>query len=1056
MRSLTAWALRFRLVVLGLSAAALLYGYTQLPNIPVQLVPDFTPPYVEVQTEALGLAADEVEQLITVPLEADLLHGVAFLDEIHSESIAGLSSIVLVFEPGTDVFRARQVVAERLTQAHALPNVSRPPEMLQPLASNSRVLMVALRSDDVSLIDMSILAHWTIRPRLMGVQGVANVAIWGQRERQLQVLVDPERLRNERIALQHVIENVGNALWVSPLTYIDASTPGTGGFIDTPNQRLGIQHVLPIRTPEDLAEIPLAPEDTGGRIVRLGDIADIVEDHQPLIGDAVVADGQGLILVIERFPGTDIAAVTREIEGALEAMRPGLVGIEIDSTIYRPASSIEEAMGNLSVALLAGLALLLTAVVVIRLDWRLALVVLVAVPLSLAGAGLVLYVAGTTLNAITIAGLLLATVVFVDDAIAGTDAVLDRVRLRTDADPSRSVRAIVLEGTLSGRGGLGAATLVALLATAPALLISGVAGAFVPQLIVAYGVGVLVSALVALTVTPALTSLLLDGRLPGAPSSPVLAWIQRASGWLLGHVLALRTAVLTTAGVVTVAVLALGGVLAVPHLGDPAVPSLGSRDVLVQWDGAAGTSHAAMSRIASRATAELRTIPGVTNAGAHVGRAISSDQVVSVNDAEIWLSIDSAADRTRVLEDVQAVVNGYPGLQRVVTSYASNRISSVLGQRSDDLVVRVYGHELEVLQAATGDLVAALDGVDGIASLSTAEPTTEPTIEVEVDLGAAQEYGIKAGDVRRATTTLLSGILVGNLYEDQKVFEVVVWGAPEVRESVTALGRLVLAAPGGAPVQLAQVADVRIGPAPSVIRREGVFRFRDIGITVAGRSVEDVARDVQARLDQTELPLEYHAELLGDVAAAGQRQLALLAVILAVIIGTALLIQATLGSWRRAALITLTLPMALVGGVVAAALSGAGVTIPILAGFIPILAFAARGAVSLADRYRRFEQDDGLRLEPAVLERGAGEHATATVTTAIAAAVALLPLAVMQGASGLEVVGPASMVVIGGLVTTTLYILFVVPSLVSISGPGPEVDPVARLAGHSEAGEIHG
>ena len=268
MRGIVAWSVRFRLLVVGIAAAIVLFGTTQLSSLPVEPVPEFAPPYVEIQTEALGLSANEVEQLITVPLEADLLQGVAFLDEIHSESIAGLSSIVLVFDQGTDIYRARQVVAERLTQAHALPNVSRAPQMLQPLSSTSRLLMVSLASKDVSLIEMSVLARWTIRPRLLGVEGVANVAVWGMRDRQLQVLVDPVRLGEEGLGLQDVIETTGNSLWVSPLTYLDASTPGTGGFIDTPNQRLGVHHIFPVRTPADLGQIPFHPEDTDGRVVR--------------------------------------------------------------------------------------------------------------------------------------------------------------------------------------------------------------------------------------------------------------------------------------------------------------------------------------------------------------------------------------------------------------------------------------------------------------------------------------------------------------------------------------------------------------------------------------------------------------------------------------------------------------------------------------------------------------------------------------------------------------------------------------------------------------------
>ncbi|MGH8971304.1 MAG: efflux RND transporter permease subunit, partial [Actinomycetes bacterium] len=341
MRWIVRSSLTFRLLVLSVAAGLMLFGLFRLPDASVDTLPEFTPPTVEIQTEALGLSAAEVEQLITVPLEADLLNGVAFLDDIRSESVPGLSSIELIFEPGTDILEARQVVAERMTQAHALPHVSKAPAMLQPLSSTSRVVMAGISSDDMSLIDMSVLAQWKIKPRLLGVKGVANVAIWGQRDRQLQVQVDPAKLRENGVTLTQVMKTSGNALWWSPLSFVEASTPGTGGFIDTPNQRLGVQHISPIKTADDLAAVTV--EDTEGRRLRLGDVATVVEDHQPLIGDAVGGDSSGLMLVVEKFPGASTTQVTRDVEAALDAMKPGLPGVTVDTSIYRPASFVDSA-----------------------------------------------------------------------------------------------------------------------------------------------------------------------------------------------------------------------------------------------------------------------------------------------------------------------------------------------------------------------------------------------------------------------------------------------------------------------------------------------------------------------------------------------------------------------------------------------------------------------------------------------------------------------------------------------------------------------------------------
>jgi Cu/Ag efflux pump CusA len=293
---LVRWSLKFRLIILAAAVGILGFGITTLPTMPVDNLPEFSPPHVEIQTEALGLSAVEVEQLITSPMEADLLNGVAWLDEIRSKSVPGLSSIEMVFEPGTDIFRARQLVAERLTQAFALPNVSQPPVLMQPLSSTSRVMMVQLTSEDVSPIDMSVLARWNIKPALMGVPGVANVSIFGQREQQLQVQVDPAKLKANNVTLNQVIETAGNAVWVSPLSFLEASTPGTGGFLESANQRIGIQHVLPIRTPEDLGKVSI--EGSQNKALKLSDVTTLSEDHQPLIGEAVTGKSPGLLLVI--------------------------------------------------------------------------------------------------------------------------------------------------------------------------------------------------------------------------------------------------------------------------------------------------------------------------------------------------------------------------------------------------------------------------------------------------------------------------------------------------------------------------------------------------------------------------------------------------------------------------------------------------------------------------------------------------------------------------------------------------------------------------------------
>jgi Cu/Ag efflux pump CusA len=442
-RSIIGTSLRFRVLIIGIAVGVMAVGIVQLRNAPVDVLPEFTPPYVEVQTESLGLSAQEVEQLITVPLEADLLNGVQGIDVIRSKSVAGLSDIVMVFDDQTNLYEARQLVQERLIQAHALPNVSRPPTMINPLSSSSRVMMIGLDPKNISSIEASVLARWTVKPRLLGVPGVANVAIWGSRDRQLQVQVDPEQLKNQGIKLSQVIETAGNAQLVSPLTFLEASTPGTGGFVQTPNQRLQVRHVFgQLTTPEGLGQVPV--DGTDGKM-RLDDVANVVDGHPPLIGNAIVnGNSSGLLLVVEKFPNADTAEVTAGVQDALNELKPGLSGMKIDTGVFQPTTYIEDAVGNLRLALIIGGILLALALVAFLFQWRTVLISLIVIPLSLVAAAFVTYLLGQTFNPILFAGLAAAIAGVIDDAVVGVHNVAQRLREHRQAGDDGSTADAVL------------------------------------------------------------------------------------------------------------------------------------------------------------------------------------------------------------------------------------------------------------------------------------------------------------------------------------------------------------------------------------------------------------------------------------------------------------------------------------------------------------------------------------------------------------------------------------------------------------------------------------
>lgn len=1024
-------SLKLRLAIAALAVFLIVFGFTELEQMPVDTLPEFARPYVEVQTEALGLSAEEVEALVTTPIEADLLNGVSWVEEIRSESIPGLSSIVLIFEKGTDIMRARQMVQERLIAVHALPNVSKPPTMLNPLSSTSRCMEIGLTSDKLSLIEMSVLARWTIVPRLSGVPGVANVSIWGYRDRQLQVQVDPEKLKAKGVSLMQVIRTAGNALWVSPLTFLEASTPGTGGWIDTPNQRLGVRHVLPISTPEDLEQIPIE----GATSKRLGDVATLVEDHQPLIGDAVVNDAPALTLVVEKFPWANTMEVTEDVEAALAALRPGLAGLEMDPSLFRPATYLESAVDNLYTALMIGVGLAVVALFAFFANWRTALVSMVAVLVSVLAAGTVLYLHGVTINMVIITGVLAAIVALVDDAIADTDNVGRRLRKNREGSNGKSSASIILDAIVQMRSPLVFATVIMVLVVVPLLFLEGVSGAFWHPLATSYILALVCSFTVALTVTPVLSVLLLrNNPLPPA-DSPLAGMLRRMHTRLFGRLARSPRLALLAMGAVLIA-----GLACVPFLHEESImPDLRETDLLIHWEGGSGASHPAMNRVTALASRELRALPGVLNVSAQVGRAIMSDKRSSINSGEIRVSVDPSADYEATVASVKQVVAGYPGLSPEVLTYLQAKIRDELSGTSQSLVVRVYGEEMSVIRKKAEEAQKLLARIAGIVDANVQYPEEGPTLEIEVDLEKAKTYGLKPGDVRRAATSLVSGILVGSLYEDQKVFDVVVYGSPETRHSVTGVQELLINTPDGGHVRLRDVADVRIAPSPTVINRDAVARRMDVTANVRGRDLAAVAADVQRSIQTINFPLEYRAELLGEYAERLAVQERMIAFCVAAAIAIFLLLQVFFRSWRFATAIFLSIPVTLAGCAVVTLLYDGVLSFGVIVGFIGVLGIAIRNTIMLVSNYRH-QQREGEESEVEFVHRITIEQSAPILMTGIVSALVLLPSVFFGGIAGLEIAQPMASVVLGGLVTATFFALAGVPALYSLFGATYEPD----------------
>jgi len=1026
MRWIVGSSLKFRYLVVAVAAAMVFLGVGQLRQLPVDVFPEFAPPRVEIQTACVGLSASEVEALVTTPLE-ETFNGLPGLDVLRSKSVEQLSSIQLIFNRGTDLIEARQLVAERLaTVTPTLPTWAAPPVMLHPLSSTSRVMKIGLSSKTLSTIDMSMISYWTIRARLLRVPGVANVAIWGERLQMMQVQVDPKRLKANRVSLDKVMNVTADALDAGILRFSNGAVIGTGGFVDTPNQRLNVQHKLPIVTPDDLAQV--AVEKRNGKPLLLGDVADVVEDHQPLIGDAVINDGPGLMLIVEKLPWGNTLDVTRGVEAAIDQMRPGLPGMEIDTTIFRPASFVETAIDNLSRALLIGSLLVILILIFFLFEWRSAIISAVAIPLSLLAAGMVLYARGATINTMILAGLVISVGVVVDDAIIDIENIVRRLRLHRLATGDRSTAStarIVLEASLEVRSAIVYATLINVVAVLPVFFMEGLTGAFFQPLAFSYALAVLVSMVVALTVTPALSLILLRNAPLERRQSPLVRWLQRGYVALLGRII--RSPRPAMAAVVVIALL---GIAVVPGLGQSLLPDFKERDFLMHWVTSPGTSHPEEVRITTEASKELRAIPGVRNFGAHIGQALMADEVYGVHFGENWISVDPNVDYDKTLANIQEVVDGYPGLRRDVQTYLKERIREVLTGGGEAIIVRISGPDLDVLREKAEEVRQAIAGVDGVVEDHVDLQVDLPQVDVKVDLAKAQRYGVKPGDVRRAAATLMAGEEVGDIFRDGKAYDIQVWSKPEVRNSLTDIRDLLIDTPGGGHVQLADVADVTLKPTPNAIEREGSTRKIDVGANVRGRALGAVVGDVEDRLAQIEFPLGYSFDLIGELAERQAANERLQGYAIAAGIGILLLLVVAFGSWRLAAVAFLTLPMALVGGLLAAYSFSAGiVSLGSLVGFFTVLGIAARNGIMLISHCQHLEKYEGETFGPALVLRGAKERLAPILMTALATGLALVPLVVAGDIPGAEIEHPMAIVILGGLVTSTLLNLFIIPAL---------------------------
>jgi CzcA family heavy metal efflux pump len=1024
--ALVAWSIRNRIVVVALAVFLLVLGGYAATHARLDVFPEFAPPEVVIQTEAPGLSPGEVEQLITLPIES-AVNGLPRLAVIRSRSIQGLSVVTVIFRDGTDIYRARQQVSERLGElAGQLPEGVRPPRLAPLMSATGRLLTVGFTSDKLSPHDLRDQVQWAVRPRLLGVSGVAAVTIFGGDVRQFQVHFNPDALAARNLTVNDVLDATRQA-----------SSIRGAGFIENDRQRLTLRAEGQIRSAEQLGETLLTP--TSATPVRLRDVAQIVDGGAPKFGDASINGVPGVLLVVSRQIDGDTPAVTRLVEAELERIRPLLErqGITYHPALFRQANFIEHAVGNVTHSLIIGAVLVCVVLFVFLFNLRIAFISLTAIPLSLLGAVAILWAFGISLNTLTLGGLAIAVGEVVDDAIIDVENIFRRLQENAGLAQPRSAAEVVLSASLEVRSAVVYATFIVVLVFVPVFFLSGLQGRLFAPLGYAYSLAVLVSLVVALTVTPALSLLLLPRAGGEASHTPLLLrGLHRAYDWLLRRLD--REFLLLMAA--TLGLLAAGG-WALWNFGGAFLPELRENHFVVHMRGLPGTSLPESMEAGRLVTRIALDNPAVVSVAQQAGRAELGEDTWGVEYSEIEVDLRSDADVGRTQGELRKSLRDVAGYSFEVMPFLTELIKETLSGTMGTVAVKVYGDDLRAIDQ-TAELVARTIGkVKGVDNLLIEPQTGNPELVIRVRPADAARFGLRNAQVLEAVHTAFQGATVGQVYERNRVIDLVVRLRGSTRADAETVANLWLAAPAlekvivadssvtGGKVRLRQVADVYLSDGRFLISHEGGVRRVAVTCNVKDRDVESFVTEVERRLAGLALPEGVYYHLTGEHEARRTAQRELLLLSLAAGAGILLLLWMAFGSVRRLLLLLVNLPFALVGGVAAVYLAGGVLDVGSLIGFVTLFGITLRNGIMMVSHWQHLREEEGMTWGPELVFRGARERLAPVLMTALVTALGLLPIALGSGDAGREIEGPMALVILGGLVTSTGLNLFVLPAL---------------------------
>jgi CzcA family heavy metal efflux pump len=1012
LRSIVHFCLRFRGVVIALAGVVLVYGIEVVRTAQLDVFPDFVQPRVDIQTEAPGLAADQVEVLVTNLVEG-AIGGLGNVSALRSESIQGLSVVTVVFEQGSDVYHDRQQLAERLAGlASQLPRGVRPPTMSALTSSTMDLLKIGLVSDRLSPMALRGFADWTLRPRLLAVPGVAQVNVFGGEVRQIQIQVLPDRLLAHGLSLTDV------------LAAAQASTGIVGaGFIDTANQRVVLETLGQTNDAAALGRMEVARRN--GVIVRLADVARVVETAAPRFGEALTLLGQY---------GSNTLEVTRALERALAGMKPVFEqeGVTLYPRLHRPATFIETALRNLRWSLFLGGGLVALLLFAFLGHARTALISLTAIPISLLAAAIALTRMGHTLDTMTLGGLAIALGEVVDDGIVDVENIVRRLRENEQRGRPRSIFRVVLEASLEVRRAVVFASLVVVTVFLPVLTLTGLQGSFFAPLALAYILAILASLAVALTVTPALALAIFARGVRDVEEPRVQRAIKRVYRGLLVRVARHPRRVATG-----VAFLCAAALLALPFFGGEFLPGFREGHFVVQLSALPGTSLDEMRRIGTSVSEALLKLPSIATASQQIGRAERGEDTWGPHRSEFHIELRPVGARAqqRAADEIREVLTGHPGLQSEVLTFLGDRISETITGEAAPVVVNLFGDDLDMLDAKAREVARVLAAVPGAEDVVVSAPPGAPRTTIRLRPERLARLGFRPVEVMEAVQTAYQGSAVAQTFRANETTDVVVILDEASRRDPEGVGSLLLQSADGLRVPLAELADIHDASDRYVIRHEGARRRQTVTCNPT-RDVVSFVRDARrAVAEQVELPRGVYTVFSGEAQAqvAARNELFTHAAIAGVAV--VLLLAIGLGSWRNLALLLANLPFALVGGVLAVLMSGwfdpaAGrLSIGTLVGFVTLFGITTRNSIMMVSHFDHLVRDEGMDWGPEAALRGAAERVVPILMTASVTGLGLLPLALGSGQAGREIEGPMAIVILGGLVTSTALNLLVLPTL---------------------------